>query len=94
MTLHVNLDPELSVRIAKAASDRAVSPETLALKLLEEYVPRLDKRSKAIALLDSWIDSGDEEEQRETGNMLIESLDKHRSSPRPLFPAAMQGITW
>jgi hypothetical protein len=38
------------------------------------------------ALRQSWIDAGDENEQRKTGEYLIRVLDEDRLSDRPLFP--------
>lgn len=40
----------------------------------------------AIRLLQSWIDEGDAEEQRETGEYLMQALDEDRLSDRKLFP--------
>lgn len=53
-----------------------------------------ERRRVAVALLQSWIDDGDEAEQRETGNALIKGLDANRLSNRPLFPKELEGVTW
>jgi hypothetical protein len=57
------------------------------------YVPRRSpeerarRNAKAIQLLRSWAEEGDEEEQRETMRVLREALGKGRiASSRPLFP--------
>ena len=45
-------------------------------------------------LLQSWIDSGDDQEQKETGDYLIQALDEDRLSDRRLFPPELKGVTW
>ncbi|NET58517.1 MAG: hypothetical protein F6K47_20895 [Symploca sp. SIO2E6] len=45
-------------------------------------------------LIQSWIDDGDVEEQRETGQYLLQVLDEDLPSERKLFPVEMKGITW
>lgn len=51
-------------------------------------------REELIALLQSWIEEGDAREQKETGEYLIETLDKDRLSDRRLFPQELKGATW
>jgi hypothetical protein len=46
------------------------------------------------ALLRAWIEDGDEQEQRETGEYLIRTLDEDRPSERPHFPAELKGVSW
>jgi hypothetical protein len=45
----------------------------------------LTKENAAVAMLQSWIDDEDEEEQQETGQYLINALDEDRLSDRKLF---------
>ncbi len=52
------------------------------------------KQTEAVNLLQSWLDSEDEEEQQKTGEYLIQVLDGDRLSERQLFPAELKGITW
>jgi len=47
-----------------------------------------------VALLQSWIDEGDPEEQQATGSYLIQALDADRLSDRQLFPPKTEGVTW
>jgi hypothetical protein len=47
-----------------------------------------------VALLQSWIDEGDDQEQRGTGEYLIQALDEDRLSDRRLFPPELKGATW
>ena len=58
-----------------------------------QYVPRIDpaelasRNQAAIELLDSWETNGDEQEQRETMQVLRDALGEHRvASSRKLFP--------
>lgn len=66
--------------------------EAMKAKLAEQQSQT--RNQKAIELLQTWIDDGDEEEQKETGRVLIEEMDKNRSSNRKLFPAEKKGISW
>ena len=47
---------------------------------------RQAKNEAAIHLLDTWIEEGDEQEQKETWDYLQEALDEDRLSARKLFP--------
>jgi hypothetical protein len=64
------------------------------LALLDKSLPPKDRRTELITLLQTWIDEGDAEEQRETGEYLIRALDEDRLSDRPLFPPELKGVTW
>jgi hypothetical protein len=46
-----------------------------------------------VALIQSWIEGGDAEEQRETGEYLIRVLDADRLSHRKLFPPDLKAVT-
>lgn len=94
MTISIKLTPELELRLKLEAERRRVSEEQCAAEVLKEHLPSEDRRAEAIALLQSWIDEGDEQDQRETGDFLIQALDEDRLSNRKLFPAEMKGITW
>jgi len=54
----------------------------------------MDRQARLVSLLQSWVEDGDPEEQRETGEYLIRSLDEDRLSDRKLFPQELQGVTW
>jgi hypothetical protein len=94
MTLTIDLTSELEQRLAREANRRGVAAETLTLELLDEYLPASDRRAELISLLNSWTEDGDPEEQRETGEYLIRSLDEDRLSDRKLFPPELRGVTW
>lgn len=53
-----------------------------------------NEKLDAVALLQSWIDNGDEEEQKDTGDALIRGLDENRTSNRQLFPKELEGKSW
>jgi len=53
-----------------------------------------DQRIQLLSLLKSWIEEGDADEQRETGEYLLQALDEDRLSDRKLFPSELKGISW
>jgi hypothetical protein len=67
-----------------------MNPNPIATKGTLLEAPKLS----TIDLLQSWIDGEDAEDQKETGDYLIKTLDEDRSSVRELFPAELEGITW
>ncbi len=52
------------------------------------------EQKRAAALLQSWIDEGDDVEQHETGEALLAGLDENRPSERSYFPPELAGKTW
>lgn len=94
MTLTLNLSPELEQYLLREANQHGLSVEALALQLLTNSILLKQKQPEAVNLLQSWIDSEDEEEQQETGEYLIQVLDNDRLSERKLFPSELKGITW
>ena len=53
-----------------------------------------DRAAGLVQLVQSWVDEGDTDEQRETLEYLIHALDKDRLSSRKLFPKELQGKSW
>jgi len=94
MTLTIELPSALELRLAREADRRGVPAETLTIELLDEYLPVPDRQAELLSLLKSWVEEGDLEEQRETGEYLIRSLDEDRLSDRKLFPPELRGVTW
>ncbi len=92
MTL--NLPPEIERRLVEAAEGSGMTADAFAVELLNQHLPQSDRREEFLALLQSWMDADDVDEQRETGEFLIRALDEDRLSDRKLFPADMKGITW
>ncbi len=94
MTLTLSLPADLEHRLRQEAQRQGVPAETCAMHVLDKCLPTQDKRTEAVALLQSWIDDADPADQQETGNYLIQVLDEDRLSDRKLFPAELKGITW
>lgn len=94
MTLTLNLSPELEQYLLQEANQHGLSVEALALQLLTNSILLKQRQTEAVNLLQSWLDSEDEEEQQKTGQYLVQVLDDDRLSERKLFPAELKGITW
>ncbi|MBF2083457.1 hypothetical protein [Thermoleptolyngbya sp. C42_A2020_037] len=94
MTLTLNLSPELEQYLVQEANQKGLSIEALALQLLTKSILLKQRQAEAVQLLQSWIDDEDSEEQQETGQYLVETLDNDRLSDRRLFPPELKGITW
>lgn len=94
MTLTINLPPELEQYISEQAEQQGVSIEAMTLQLLTQSIVSRQKQAQAIDVLQSWIDDEDVAEQQETGQYLLQVLDRDRLSERQLFPLEMEGVTW
>ena len=57
-----------------------LSPDALATFLAAQHLPTADRRETLKKLLRSWIDEGNEIEQKETSDVLAQALDEHGSS--------------
>ncbi len=64
------------------------------MQILAEHILPKEEKTKLVNLLQSWIDEDDGEEQKETGEYLIQALDENRLSNRQLFPVELKGVTW
>ena len=94
MTIMLNLSPEMEQYLAQKANQQGLSVDALALKLLTDSIAKQQEQAKAVDVLQSWIDDENTEEQQETGQYLIQTLDEDRLSNRKLFPNKMKGVTW
>ena len=94
MTLTLNLPSEVEEYLLQEAHQKGLSIESVTLQLLTSFIVLKQKQTKAVNLLQSWIDDEDIEEQQETGQYLIRSLDEDRLSERKLFPLEMKGVSW
>jgi len=94
MTLTLALPPELEQRLLESARRQGVPADQYTLQLLDQHLPRQELNRDLISLLQSWIDDGDADEQKVTGEYLVRALDEDRLSDRKLFPPEMEGITW
>ena len=90
MTLMLNIPVEIEQYLTQKAQEQSLSMEAHALQLLLERISTQDKSSQLVDLLQSWMD---DEEQKETGAYLIQSIDADRLSDRPLFPSELKGVT-
>ena len=94
MTLNLSLTPELEQFLTHQASQRGLSVPEFTLQLLGQHVQPQDRRTEAVALLQSWLDSDDEPQQRAAGAYLVQALDEDRLSDRKLFPPELKGVSW
>jgi hypothetical protein len=94
MTLTLNLPSEIEQYLLQEANQQGLSIESVTLQLLKNFILLRQKQTKAVNLLQSWIDDEDIEEQQETGQYLIQALDEDRLSERKLFPVELKGVTW
>ena len=93
MTL--TLAPELESRVKIESARRGISPIECAEQVLEAGISEAERerREKAIALLQSWIDE-EENSDEAYDDELLKMLDEDRLSERKLFPPEMKGISW
>jgi hypothetical protein len=94
MTLTLPLPSELEQRLTQEANRLNVDPAEWVLRLLDEHLPPKDRGPKLVALLQSWLDDEDPEEQKQTGDYLVQALDGDRLSDRKLYPPELEGVTW
>src|SRR5262249_3731977 len=94
VTLTLQIPTELERGLHDAAEREGLTTEAYVTNLLLRSLPPEAKRAAAVALLQSWIDEGDPEEPKETGDFLIKALDEDRPSERKLFPPELEGISW
>jgi hypothetical protein len=94
MTLTLNLPQDLEDRLQQEAERRGLPADTLILHLLDQHLPFKDIQGRLAALLRSWIVEGDPQEQKETGEYLVRTLDEDRLSECRLFPSELKGTTW
>lgn len=93
MTLTMSLSADLEQRLVDEASHHGITPDTFVLHVLNERLPAHNRGEQIGVLLQSWAEE-DQEEQKETFEYLMKSLDEDRASQRKLFPPEMKGISW
>jgi hypothetical protein len=94
MTLTLHLPSELEQRLTQEAKRQGLALDAYTLQLLDKFLPPQERHPELVTLLQSWIDAGDPEEQQETGEYLIRTLDEDRLADRQLFPPNLKGVTW
>ena len=94
--LTICLSQDLCQRLTQEAQLRGVTPEECVRRWLEERLPPIHQPGKLMALLQSWIDEGDEDEQRDTLDALIKGLNETRAAAgarlHQQFPTVDDGI--
>jgi hypothetical protein len=93
MTLTLDLTSDLEQRLNRAASQHGIAPERLAVEVLEQHLPASNRGEQLAALLQAWSEE-DPQEQKETFEYLVRSLDEGRPDQRKLFPPDLKGVTW
>lgn len=91
MTLVLDIPPEMERRLTEEAKRHGVSAQEYTVRILEKSLRPRDRRAELVSLIDSWIEDGDAQEQRETGDYLVRALDEDRLSDRKLFPPELKG---
>lgn len=94
MTLQVNLTPELEERLRHEAERNGEPEAECIVRILDAHLPTATRQAQAVALLQSWLDGKDADDQRETGDYLVRVLDEDRLSERKLFPPELKDQTW
>jgi hypothetical protein len=94
MTVKVDLTAELEERLRLEAERHGVPEDECIVRLLDAHLPSASRRGHAVALLQSWLDGKDADDQRETGDYLVRVLDEDRLSERKLFPPELKSQTW
>jgi hypothetical protein len=84
MSLTTELSDSADTALRKEAGRLGVCPEELAGSLASDNLPVPNKGSLS-ALIQSWIDEGDEAEQRETWEALKAGIDANRVGQRRFF---------
>ncbi len=92
--MKVDLSLAIEERLRWEAERRGVPESECIVRILAAYLPSVGRRAEAVALLQSWIDGKDGDDQRETGDYLVRVLDEDRVSNRKLFPPELEGKTW
>lgn len=93
MTLTLTLNNELEQQLKREASRQGLSVVDYTAKIITRHVEAAQRASATIDLLESWL-SEDPDEQRETGNFLVQALNEDRLSSRLRFPPDAKGKTW
>ena len=94
MTLTLKLTKELEQRLQQAARQQGLPADEYVVQVLDEHLRSTALREELLALLQTWIDEDNADEQRETGEYLIRALDEDRLSERTVFPTQLKGVSW
>lgn len=64
-----------------------------AVQLIRSQLPEAQRREKALAQIQAWIDAAKNSNDPGSDEFLL-ALDEDRMSERKLFPPELKGITW
>jgi hypothetical protein len=94
MTLTIDLSPDIEQRLLSEAGRLGIAPDQYIVQVLKQQLPASDRTAQFSAVLKSWMDEDDSEDQKATFDFLVRALDEDRSSERKLFPPELKGISW
>ena len=94
MTLTLTLPPDVEESLIREAARQSLPLAAYALRVLEQHVQPQARNDRAIAALQAWRDEAAQRERDEPENNLLQALDEHRLSDRPLYPPELKGVTW
>ena len=96
MPLTIPLPPEVEARLTAEAARAGVPPEALAADLLGRSLAPSGRGAAVAALVESWLETAAQPEEREAGRELVRGLDANRAAAgeRFLFPPELEGVTW
>ena len=88
MTITLNLPVQVEARVQAEAARQQKTPAAFVAELVSQALPEDEaavRRERALALLRSVADIGDEAEQQETFTALQTAIDEDRLSDRKRF---------
>jgi hypothetical protein len=93
MSLTLNLPPDLEDRLQREAERCGKPAESVALRVLDEHLPRPSdpRRAAAVAMLQGWMeeDACLSPEEASANAAVLRSLDEDRPSHRKLFASLL-----
>jgi hypothetical protein len=79
--------------LSERSNRKQAIADYLKQKHPQQFLSSQQKQAELVNLIQSWIEEDDSEEQKETGEYLIQALAEDRLSDRKLFPLEMKGVT-
>jgi hypothetical protein len=94
MTLQLALPAEMENRLRREAERKGLTPEAVALKLLEQYLPATEPPAILSELFEQWQAEDEATPEANSDYDFFQALDAARTSNRKLFPPEMKGTSW